>query len=140
MKALLTLLSICLVFTACHKSSDCKPDNGSGFDCLAFKTGIVINDDAAVSAEIEKLTADLFPAATSSTDPYGQAQNINVLVQRLSAQCDVTATLICYACIKTYPAQSEIRVVFTMNGTAYSRVLDISFTPQNMLTYVHNHE
>ena len=80
------------------------------------------------------------PAASTTADEYGQAQNINILVQRLSQKCDITATLVCYSCIETLPAQSEIRISINQNGVTCDRTLDISVTPQHMLTYVGMHE
>jgi hypothetical protein len=135
MKTLLTILSISILFTACSKKKDPVTDPAAVFDCQNFKIGITTDMSDMVGIEVNKLCLDLMPAATSSSDEYGQAQNINILVQRLSAKCDITATLVCYSCIETLPAQSEIRISINQNGTAYNRILDISVTQQNMLIY-----
>lgn len=138
MKTLLSILSLCLVLAACSKSGEHKPTDA--FNCINFKSGLSTGDHTAVGTEVNKLCTDLYPAITNTVDEYGQAQNINLLVQRLSAQCDVTASLVCYSCIETLPAQSEIKVTFDFYGTTYERVLDITVTPQHMLIFSNSHE
>jgi hypothetical protein len=140
MKTILTAflgLSL-LLLAACDKKNNV--DAAASFNCQNFKTGIISDSSAMVGVEVNKLCEDLMPAAITPTDEYGQAQNINVLVQRLSQKCDITATLVCYACIKTLPAQSEIRISINQNGTVYNRTLDITVTQQNMLIYSGMHE
>jgi len=138
MKTLLTALAACLLmFAACKKN---KIDSVNAFNCQHFKTGIMNDSSAMVGVEVNKLCEDLLPAAPTPADEYGQAQNINILVQRLSQKCDITATLVCYACIETLPAQSEITISINQNGTIYTRTLDITVDQQNMLIYNGMHE
>lgn len=138
MKTLLTTLGLGLLLLAsCDKKN---PGAAAAFNCQDFKTGIANDSSAMVGVEVNKLCEDLMPVTPTTADEYGQAQNINVLVQRLSQKCDVTATLVCYSCIETLPAQSEIRISVNQNGTVYNRTLDISVTQQNMLVYIGMHE
>ncbi|RYZ22595.1 MAG: hypothetical protein EOP49_46485 [Sphingobacteriales bacterium] len=131
--------SLCLLlFSACKKDGPGKPAPAA-FDCLSFKTGISIEDHNMVATQISTLTADLHPSLIAS-DEYGQRENLQVLAERIGQQCDVAASVICYACIETYPAQSEIRVAFTLNGISYNRVLDISVDDQRMLVFAGMHE
>ncbi|KAA5536951.1 hypothetical protein F0919_04565 [Taibaiella lutea] len=140
MKKILTILSIGILFAACSKKKNPVTDPAAVFNCQNFKTGITTDMSDMVGTEVNKLCLDLMPAASSPSDEYGQSQNINILVQRLSEKCDVTATLVCYACIETLPAQSEIRISINQNGTVYNRILDITVTQQNMLIYNGMHE
>lgn len=137
MKTLLTILSIGLLFTACKKSNDGPAGH---INCEALKVGLSNNDESTVAAEVNAAAADLLPASPTPDDEYGQAHNIQILVQRLSDRCGLTATLLCYSCIETYPAQSEIRVTFTENGMIYDRILDISVDPQHMLIFRAMHD
>jgi hypothetical protein len=138
MKNLIFLLSTCLLFTACKKSNDGNPP--SGINCEALKLGIITNDETIVATEINAAASDLTPLAPTDADEYGQAQNINLLVQRLSQKCGIKATLLCYSCIETLPAQSEIRISFNQNGMVYDRVLDISVDEQRMLIFRAMHD
>lgn len=137
MKTLLTALAVCLLMFAACKKNKLDP---AAFNCQNFKTGIMNDSSDMVGIEVNKLCEDLMPVAATPADEYGQAQNINILVQRLSEKCDVTATLVCYACIETLPAQSEITISINQNGTVYNRTLDITVTQQNMLIYNGMHE
>jgi hypothetical protein len=138
MKTLLTILSICLIFAACKKSHNDDPT--ASFSCEALKSGLSANNEAIVANEINTASSDLMPLPATPADEYGQSQNINILVQRLSDKCGINAELLCYSCIETLPAQSEIRITFTENSTTYSRVLDISVNQQNMLIFHGMHE
>lgn len=137
MKSLLSVLGLCLLFVSCNKKD--KDAAANSFNCEQFKMGISNNDQVAVGTELNKLCVNLFPLA-SNTSEYGQRQNMNILVQRLSEKCDITAVLICYACIETLPEQSEIKISFNQNGTIHTRILDISFTPQHMLKFQGIHD
>lgn len=138
MKSLMILLTACLLFTACKKSEDGNPP--SAINCEALKLGLITNDETLVAAEINAAAADLMPNAPTAADEYGQAQNINILLQRLSQKCGLKATLLCYSCIETLPAQSEIRISFSQNAMTYDRVLDISVDGQNMLVFRAMHD
>lgn len=83
-----------------------------------------------MKAEINKLVTDLVPSKTDS-DPIGHKENLALLIEQLNIQCDnITAELICYACIKTGIAQSEILVTTDSLGTDINRVIDI-LTPDD---------
>ena len=85
------------------------------------------------------MTIDLFPEATNN-DAIGQSENMNLLIQRLNSQCaTMEATLLCYACIKTLPAQSEIRVLLDSLEFTVERVLDISTPDDEILNFVRIH-
>lgn len=139
MKTLLSILNLCLLLVSCHKSKDNGPA-ANAFNCDYFKTGISTNDQDMVGTEVNKLCENLLPLASTPSDEYGQHQNINILVQRLSEKCDISATLVCYACIETLPEQSEIKIDFTQNGVIHTQILDISFTAQHMLVFNGMHD
>jgi len=127
-----------LFFTACISSCDKTVDgsdnNWKNLDCDNLKIGIINIDSDIVRSEINKLVTDLEPVKTDS-DYIGHKQNLDLLIERLNTQCDnMTAELICYACIYTNPAQSEISVTTDSVGTVIDRVVDIS-TPDDDILY-----
>lgn len=118
-------LSVCI--PSCDKIVDSTDDN---LDCDNLKMGIMNMDSEIVKLEINKLVAGLKPNKTVS-DNIGQKENIELLINRLNTQCnDINSELICYACIKTNPPQSEILVRTDSVGIAINRVIDI-FTPSD---------
>jgi len=125
-------------FTACVSSCE-KTVNDSNNDwekpdCDNLKTGIINMESEIVKSEINKLVTDLEPAKTDS-DYIGHKQNLDILIERLNTHCDnMAAELICYACVKTNPLQSEISVITDSAGTSVNRVVDI-LTPDDDILY-----
>ena len=99
-------------------------------DCESFINGLITMDENLVKSEIEKLTVDLYPHPAEE-DLIGHAGNIQTLIDRINAGCDdITASLICYACIYTYPAQSEILIEYFDQGHRKEVIIDVH-TPEN---------
>ena len=116
--------------SSCDKAVEDTGIEWKNIDCDNLKTGIVNTDSDIVKAEINKLVTDLEPVKTDS-DPLGHKDNLALLIEQLNIQCDnITAELICYACIETFPLQSEILVTTDSLGTDINRIIDI-FTPDD---------
>jgi hypothetical protein len=123
MKKLLTLLLL-VGFISCEKQEI------ESIDCEVFIAGLATLDEGMVKSEVEKLTVDLNPHP-SDEDLLGHSGNLQTLIDRLNDGCeDYTASLLCYACIYTYPAQSEILIEFFVNGNKQEVVIAIH-TPEN---------
>lgn len=95
----------------------CKKDNFTTTDCSILQQGIVTNEAALVKAEINKICNGL-SAGTAK-------ENLQVLTEKISSRCKMNAVILCTECIYTNPAQSEIKISFSVSGTQYSQVLDI---------------
>ena len=96
-------------------------------NCQRLSKNIEKKRDKAVAADIKTLSAQMKSIRTDF-DPLGHSENLDNLVRKLNNQCmALEFTVKCYACIYTYPAQSEILVTFP---DGLIRVLDIS-TPEN---------
>ena len=116
--------------SSCDKAVEDTGIEWENIDCDNLKTGIINTDSDIVKAEINKLVTDLEPVKTDS-DPIGHKDNLALLIEQLNIQCDnITAELICYACIETNPPQSEILVTTDSLGTDINRIIDI-FTPDD---------
>jgi hypothetical protein len=123
MKKLLTLLLLTGLLS-------CEKQDIESLDCDLFITGLNTMDENILKSEIEKLTVDLSPHP-SDEDRIGHSGNLQTLIDRLNAGCDgYSVSLICYACIETYPAQSEILVDFFVGGSKQTITIDIH-TPEN---------
>ena len=124
-----------LFFFSCNSSTE--PNNFSNKD---FSIGIINMDQGLVATETNKLLSDLFPKI-SSDDPYGQRENISTFIDRINSKCDnISAELICYACILTYPPQSEILLTTDSASVSITRTIDISTSSEDKLSFVRIHE
>ena len=109
-------------------------------DCSNLQTGIIDMNSRIVCLEVNKLVNDLEPQISGS-DPFGHKENLDELIERINVQCgEVTAELICYACIETNPPQSEILVTTDSSGTLIYRTLDISTPHDDILSCVRVHK
>lgn len=86
-------------------------------------------DMVAFSTEQVKSTLDPWlqgqlPVPTED-DPIGHEINLQNFVDRLSDDCGLEASILCYACIETFPPQSEVRVMIDSSGITVARILDI---------------
>ena len=131
----LTLISILflLVFTTCKK--DKEPEPSFTVDCEALRIGLWDMEEDIVNTEINSLTADLSPEPITGDD-LGHAANLEKLVERLNECNRFDVSIICYACIETFPLQSEIRIwanypgIDGALGIEFERVIDI-LTPED---------
>jgi len=133
-KKIFLLLFVVTVLISCKKQQ-----SDIVMNCEQFKQGIIANSEGRVKAEIEKLCQDLFPVV-SATDEWGHRNNFIKMAQRISQQCGIDARVDCYACIKTFPPQTEIVVSFTNNGVLAKKTLDISTSSTNKLTFLKMHD
>ncbi|WP_235291431.1 hypothetical protein [Portibacter lacus] len=124
MKNAIVLFLLTLFLLSCSKRED------RVVNCANYKTALLSFDSDLLVAEMDKLTEDLLPVPIES-DELGHHQNLKTLVSKLNSSCsEVSAEIKCYACVKTLPTQSEIKVELDSLGTEVVRVIDIS-TPEN---------
>lgn len=108
--------------------SACKKEGDDGFDCSRFRQGVVANDK-------DKVAASLGGLLTS----YSR-ENLNQLAGAVSSRCGINATVLCFDCVYTLPAQSELKISFTEGGTTIDKVLDISYSSGNKMRIVGMHD
>jgi hypothetical protein len=108
-------------------------------DWEAFKTGVIQKDISIIEKEISKLLINTLATPTSS-DPIGQKINIGILVQSINGSNKIAAELFCYACIKTYPSQSEILLTTDSSGISVRRIIDIRTSEDSILAFVNIHD
>ncbi len=91
---------------------------------------IANKDDMSTRMLIDDLCTTYLPQPTTM-DAIGHEKNINNLIQSINDDypCAV-ASLVCYACIETNPAISEIRIDVQIDSNNYFVVIDL-FTPED---------
>ena len=139
MKYLLYLIPIFVVlnFTSCY---DKEKEQDREESCSNLVNGIQEMNDIPIKLEISKQTFDLVPKVTDE-DPIGHMENMHKLVNRLNDLCnEIEAELICYACIETYPSQSEIKITAHSEEEDVSLVIDILLPEDDLPVYHSMHE
>lgn len=116
MKKLLLILLISVLGFGCEKSEEKR--------CEDLEIAIKTDDVEKVKSIVTLLAFDLEPKVTAE-DPSGNYNNFKILIDRLNGECDVVATEICYGCIYTFPATSEIEVEIPLGTNTVTRFLDI---------------
>jgi hypothetical protein len=97
----------------------CDKDLDRSEDCEKFISALELEDVQKVKEIVQQYIIQ--SAAFTHT-----AENLEKLASFISRNCDVTATVFCYACIDTYPGQSEIILRFRSGMNQVVRVLDLS--------------
>jgi len=124
------LLMLTLFAPSCNKENSPILD----LNCRKLKNGIIISDQDAVGVEISKLIKDLNPKSTID-DETGHLANFDILIERINLCEDIHAELLCYCCILTYPAQSEILIKTYSKGQEVQRIIDIRTPKDGILLY-----
>ncbi len=131
-------LTVSFIFiTSCFFS--CSKDGDDNNNSTEICQAILDENQTTMKTLMEALTVDLNPVSTA-TDQLGHEANYNDLISQLNDFSCMEASGICYACIFTFPAQSEIRVIVDLNGAQIERVMDISTPEDGPLSYVRLHE
>ncbi len=122
MKTLLVVVSV-ILFSSCAVDEEI---NFTSSLCEAIAT----NDDRSLRTIIDDICDEYKPNVTVN-DPGGHQINLQKVIEDINNTFDCAeASLVCYACIETYPPISEIRIETTVDSVYYFVVLDI-LTPEN---------
>lgn len=119
-------LTVCLIIILL---CSCKKEKYETIDWYKFQTGLINFETEVVNVEISKYLNHTKPMPTE-TDEIGHRKNLENLRVQIDNSGIITVEFFCYACIKTYPPYSEIKIVTDSSGIAINRVLDI-LTPEN---------
>ncbi len=91
-----------------------------------------------LKAELNQRLSGLQPKP-SEGDPTGHRDNLIFFVEQLKSGCNLDASIECYACIYTFPAQSEVNIMIDSSGHVMKRVLDISTPESGVMTVINIH-
>lgn len=134
MKNLILVFVIVLFVT--QTSCDSEDDNDliQKVDCNELLTGLLAYDNEKVKKEFDKMTSELNPT-TDTDDQIGHKDNFHELNIHLS-KCDlITSELLCYACIETYPVQTELLISIDSAGETVKRIVDILTPDDNSISF-----
>jgi len=109
----LPAILLLLTFSACTKD-DMQPANGD-----KLQRAILAGNPDDVETEINKVCASISQSADSENA-------LNDLSNAIISQCKVNAAILCYNCISTLPAQSEIKISINYQGFQKNKVIDIT--------------
>lgn len=118
----------CLTFSAIFIS--CKKNNITIFDCTILQEGLKSDNHDLVKKEINKICATLSASATK--------ENLQKLTEIISSKCKMEATILCSECIQTLPAQSEIKISYSISGIESSKTIDILSTKPLQFVGMHD--
>jgi riboflavin transporter FmnP len=128
MNKLLACAFVLLLFMACKKQ------NAVTDNCASLQQGMVAGDIAGVGATITNYINTL------PSNIYTE-QNLQALAGAIrGGSCNITATIDCFNCIKTLPAQTEIQISFSSGGTTISKTIDITYTANNVIRFNSMHD
>jgi hypothetical protein len=131
---LLFFVIFVIFFISCDKA-----DTQIKIDWNDLKIGIINRDKFLIDNELSKLLTNTNPKPTDD-DKIGQSDNINKLINTMNTSSVITSELICYACIKTYPAQSEIKIFTDSSGIKITRIIDLKTPNDDRLRFVNIHD
>ena len=104
-----------------------------------FCDAVINNDAAFVRQEVDDILKDLSPIYNTS-DNLGHFENILFLIDELNRDDCLFASVLCYACIYTYPLQSEILIEVEEGNFYVRKVLDISTASDSEMYFVGMHD
>lgn len=136
MKRILFFLLTLSIYTGCSKD---KEETSQSVDCVKLKQAIT-NDEVALVKELINETASAIqdPVGLNESDAYKFL--IDELVKRLKTNCGINVDVLCYACIYTLPAQTEIRVRFSTGLISIEKTLDLIVTDDSKVRCVNMHD
>ncbi|MGC4034573.1 MAG: hypothetical protein QM764_01340 [Chitinophagaceae bacterium] len=97
----------------------CRKDDLSSPDCGKLQQAILAGNPDEVEAEINNICASL----SASND---SEQSFNEITKAIGTQCKLNAVALCYNCIETLPAQSEIKITVQTSTGFKEKIIDIT--------------
>jgi hypothetical protein len=116
MKKLLIPILMFSLMAGCEKSKEIK--------CEGLVTALETENVEMMKQLVSDLASDLDPKETD-TDRDGHYNSYLEVINRLN-NCGLNAVGICYGCIDTLPAMSEIRVSINTGTGSITRIIDLS--------------
>lgn len=133
-RALFTVLLS--VFSWIFLAACSRDDEANSFSCSELHLAIVENDLPAVKRVLEPLMASLGVPANAAAGT-GQLSSVVEFVNECPT---LDARLLCFECIQTLPAQSEIELTVHAGITNVIKIIDIQRDRNGVLRVVNVHD
>ncbi len=136
MKRILFFLLTLSVYSGCSKDNE---HTAQSVDCVALKQAVTNDDVAVVKQLINEAGATIqAPIGLNAFNAY--KFSIDELIKRIKANCDISIEVLCYGCIYTLPAQSEIRLTFSAGLIRIEKTLDLIVTDDGRVRCQNMHD
>jgi hypothetical protein len=109
----------------------CKEDEET---CESLRADLIEFKVSEVKNELDSWLGELLP---DQEDPDVHLHNLQSFIHRLENDCMLEGSIVCFACIETYPPQSEIRIIVDSAGHQTHRILDV-LTPSDSVMTIQN--
>lgn len=132
--SILTLIASTLVlFSGCEKEIIEQPEPSINLETLI--EAVINKDIETVICETNCFTYNLTPAITTE-DEIGHKANFEKLINTLNNNTKkMIVKLNCYACIKTYPLQTELEITVDSLGVKTNRIIMVLTPEDNILEF-----
>lgn len=118
----LLIVSVVLVLLSCKQEEE---------TCESLRANLISLNVSEVKGELDVWLGELSP---DQGDPDVHFQNLESFVDRLENDCMLEGSIVCFACIETYPPQSEIKVILDSAGHQTHRILDVLTPSDSVMT------
>ena len=125
-----------IVITLVLLSLGCSKERVS---CSLLEEGILTDNSSLIEKDMNDFLAEYDPSPESD-DQIGHRENLQKLVDNIN-NCDYTgAEIVCYACIRTNPPQSEVAVTtIGYDDGSVTKVIDIKTPDDGKMEFVRVH-
>jgi hypothetical protein len=111
----------------------CRKDDMQRVNCDTLQQAVIAGNPDQVEIEINKILSAL-PAGADSEE------NLKILTTAISTQCKIISVPVCFNCIETNPAQSEIRISVAVSGNQKNKIIDISYSEGRKYVFAGMHD
>jgi len=100
-------------------------------NCETLRDDLIAFNLAEVKSELDIWLGELQP---DLEDPDIHFHNLKSFILRLESDCMLDASMVCFACIETYPPQTEIKIKLDSAGHQIHRILDVLTPSDSVMT------
>lgn len=136
---LLSAFMFALLFSSCDNSVDSKPNAWDQVNFENVKNGLINYQEDTVRFELNKVFSIMKPVVAAD-DEFGHKNNFNLFINEFNTRtASMDMELLCYSCIKTFPAQSELSVKINIGGGILTRIINVSTPEDSSLSMIGMH-